>query len=282
MRAPLHSSLYSVKQAKRRLQEFEAKATAFEQSYPYARFVEPNADGTKDVYKLKITEPIPEDLPGIAFEVLNHLRSSLDQAGSFIARASNPGKSQRVRGAFPFGKTPESVADKRRSDSKHLPEEIFDLMAGFKPYEGGDRLLWAMNSYRATHQHDLLIPVGLAVSSMDFSFDYPGEVFDFAIPPQWDAAKEEMVFFSVLRGAPEPNYHFKMLVLVAIGEIEGLRREPAVAVFNGMVGKVESILVALEAESRRLGLFAISVSLAALTHGGLAAVVRQVYYCQVS
>lgn len=84
-----------------------------------------------------------------------------------------------------------------------------------------------------------------------------GRPFQIPIPQQWDAAKNEM---EVVRIGPAqiPNatgeYDFDFVPLVAINEIPVVEGKPLLGVLHHLCLKVESILRAIEAECRRLGI----------------------------
>src|SRR5436190_127055 len=102
MSDPLVSARYMLKHARLRIDEAEGVARGFTQSNPYKPVVEPDADGTNDIHKIKLRIPFPEKLHGIVFDVVNALRAALDHAGYAVAVAANPTKGSNAH--FPFGK----------------------------------------------------------------------------------------------------------------------------------------------------------------------------------
>ncbi|MDQ6771293.1 MAG: hypothetical protein M3Z54_15090 [Gemmatimonadota bacterium] len=249
---PFDSSRYSVEHAERRLDEFKAEWKRFGESHPYGLRVEQNADQAVDAHKLVLVKPFPRPLSGIAFDAINNLRSALDQAGHDIALAAGT----KGRDAhFPFGGT-ATAPRKREGRSKDIPEEIFELMLSFQPYAGGDALLLAVNKLANTPKHETLVriePIVLVPSAFFGDVTVvPGEG-GWSWPPRWDGTKNEMVLFRVPRGK-QPKYDLKVGALVEFTQVDAIRGQPADAVLNAMIGKVASIIDALEAESRRLGL----------------------------
>jgi len=75
----------------------------------------------------------------------------------------------------------------------------------------------------------------------------PGEL-------RWDGDKQEI---EVFRSAPDADVEFKAKVTLYVGfaDIEGLEGRPVLETLFEMKGIVQSILVAVEAEAIRLGLF---------------------------
>jgi hypothetical protein len=60
-----------------------------------------------------------------------------------------------------------------------------------------------------------------------------------------------------LRTGPttEANINCLLTISVAIGKIEIVEGQPALNVLNATAGEVERVLMAIEAEARRVGLF---------------------------
>jgi hypothetical protein len=254
MTASLASSKYSIKHAKRRIDEFKSEVEKFlgGKPSPYAHVVDVNAERTEDTHKLKLVRSVPDELPGIAMDLLNALRSALDQTGHACAVAV--GKTGN-KAKFPFGQTEIDVQHRRdpKAGSVQLPKEIFDLMASFKPYKGGNNLLWALNNLANTKKHEIIVPAAVYVDSGDFVL--PGDVaIAFATwPPRWDRVKNEMILFRVPHGHKQ-KYNFKYAMTVLLQNIEGIAEQPAVSVFSAMAAEAERIVLAVEAEARRLGI----------------------------
>jgi hypothetical protein len=90
----LESSKYSIEHAKRHIRNLEREIAVFIDSKPYTTVVETNADATEDFHKVKLAQPMPDALAGIAFDAINSLRSCLDQAGYAVALAAGNGTSK--------------------------------------------------------------------------------------------------------------------------------------------------------------------------------------------
>ena len=123
---------------------------------------------------------------------------------------------------------------------------------GFQPYLGGDDLLWALNEICITDKHKLAVPIGHTLMKGPMSLKGTG-FFSMPEGPVWDRAKNEMI---LIRFGPDAkyNYDFKFQLFVAFNEIQVVDGKPVFAVLNTLCSKVESILMAIEAESRRLGI----------------------------
>ena len=131
------------------------------------------------------------------------------------------------------------------------------MFRSFNPYKGGNDLVWALNRLCNTSKHRLLTPVGIAsggisVKHMTLSSGPTGS--GVAIPaPVWDGEKNEMVFARVGVGS-KLDYNLNFRFFVAFGDVEPVRGEPAVPILSTTATEIERIVLAIEAETRRLGL----------------------------
>jgi hypothetical protein len=142
--------------------------------------------------------------------------------------------------------------DHAKGACKDLPTEITALFVSFKPCKGGNNALWALNELANTPKHKMLIPIVIGGAALFISSEIYGSV-TYEIP-EWDSANNELVF---LRTAPETkvSYNAHIAFSVALDNIEDVvRGQSPVAVLRIMANEVESVLVAAEAESRRIGL----------------------------
>lgn len=245
------SARYSVNHAKRHLAQLEIETETFFDSNPYAEVFEPDVDPRFFIFKYKLVKPMPEAIPGIAFDAFNSLRSALDQAGFAVAIAGGyNGKSAH----FPFGDTPMDVESLKGRGSKQIHPAIFDLMVACKPYKGGNDLLWALNKVCNAHKHEIVTPMASYVSGLSLDhFHLKGAVRGFGFPPRWDSAKNELQLGRFTRDS-YINYDMKFACYIGIAKIDFLASRPALAVIKDLINIVDGIVSAIEAETRRLGL----------------------------
>ena len=238
---PFYSSKYSVERAKHHVNDLKLQIAEFFKTTPYTRVCETNADRTQNIHKFKLIKPMPVHLSGIARDAVFSLRSALDQAmyamtGKFLY--------------FPFRNSKSEFKDAMKDVRKSVPKEIANLVSGFKPYKGGDDLLWALNKMNNPNKHGIIRPVAFALLVAQFERDD-------GVPapriPAWDRTKNEMEFILSVPSAPvEPK--FEIATWVAICDVEVVDGQPVDAVLNNLTSKVEGIVMALEAEAKRIGL----------------------------
>jgi hypothetical protein len=247
------SSKRKLDRAQKHFLDLQAKVSAFIQSNPYHRIVDPDANKPDhEVHKIKPVRELGREMNDIGDtfgEFVINLRSALDNAGFAIATAT--GKSNAKNCNFPFA---GSLADLNSAIGRcaDLPTGIQSLFIGFQPYFGGDDLLCAINSACNTDKHRSVIPafnvfIREQVSVRGTRF------FEMPLEHKWDSAKNEMILITLGPGAPDDfNYSFQFNVFVALNEIRAVAGQEILGVAHAMGCKIESILMAIEAECRRL------------------------------
>jgi hypothetical protein len=254
MEDPLDSARYLLARAKHHAADFKIQAEAFFNSDPYKTVVELNPKTQENLLKYKLVKPLPTMLKGIVMDAAGNLRSALDQAG--FAYAGIEDVDRKTHTAFPFCDHPNELPGRRRGSCKEVPPEIFAVMAAFKPYKGGDDLLWALNKLCNSNKHKIIRPVGIANVGAMLNIErlavMRGEV---RISGKWDSAKNELVVFRV---GPNAHANFTGKVRVAtqivFGKVPIIEGQEVGAVLDALSGKVESILNAVEMEAKRAGL----------------------------
>ena len=251
MNDPLESAKYMLARAKKHTLDLDRECGIYLDSNPFTRISETYLEAKKHVQKVKLIKPLPVMLNGIAADAIGNLRAALDQCGYAVSIAAG-GKGKNTY--FPFGDTADEVKSRKTGGSKEIPDEIFAVMESFKPYLGGDDLLWALNKLCNTNKHRILAPVVIANAHYGIdriSWTGPGT---HSIFPEWDSANNEMIFFE---GTAESAYYFKgqVAICVSFAEIDVTRNTPAAAVLDTLCGKIDSILMGVEAEARRIGIF---------------------------
>ena len=248
----LDSARRKLARAKLHIDDLKGRISAFEQSHSYESICEPDPDKPDELlHKIKCNRPIPETSE-IAGDAINNLREALDHAAYAVALPP------RKHCAFPFGSPEEFARKKSRGHSKDLPEEFFSLFRAFKPYEGGNNLLWALNRICIANKHTFLTTITLNATRVTepFTVTYSREAEPFWITfPRdivWDRTKQEVV---VARSSTRADAQFQCRVttFISFDDIEIVRNQEVVAVLDALVGVVDQILRDTETLARQLG-----------------------------
>jgi hypothetical protein len=239
-----------IARAKKNIAGLDAQIQSFFNKKPYASVVEADAQGINNIHKIKIINPIPDALIDETVGAAEELRSALDQA--VYATIVATGKTSRNI-FFPIASS-ETDLDSVIKRGKDIPPDIVTLCRSFKPYKGGNDLIWALNETRNGTTHRLLVPVGVAIGNSHLKhMRCPGLVVEMTFPPQWNTEKDELVF-AVIGPNTHIEYEMQLNFLIAFNEIDFIRGQPAVPVLNAMTSEVERIVLTIESESIRLGL----------------------------
>lgn len=253
-----NSAKHGVANAKRHFSALEAEIAAFNDSEPFAYFIEYSPDGREEFHKVRISKPIPYHLPDMVFDVVSNLRASLDRASSAVSTTINQNAKKTH---FPFGDNLAEVRSRHKGagKSKDVPPNIFDLMISYAPYRDGNGLLWALNKLCNANKHETIHPVAITVGDMRAQNAYgdgTNTIFNHFLsyrwPPVWDRSKNEMVIFHVPRGIP-PNAIVNISTFIAITNIEIIEGQSVLDVLREMIRIVEIIVQGIENEARSKG-----------------------------
>jgi len=240
------------RRAKHHISDLSTQIDAFTHDKPWSHVVEKNVDGITD-HKVKFNKRLSDDLPSIAFDAANNLRSVLDQMAFAIA-VNHTGINNPKSAKFPFGPTKPDMINNAKGACKDLPPIIQVLFESFCPYKGGNNALWALNELANTPKHKMIVPlaIGGGITTVTPKGLVTGSIT--ILPPQWDREKNEIVFLSAGHGS-QISYDANVSYTVALDDIdEIIRGQHPVAVLNAMASEVERVLMTTEAECRRIGL----------------------------
>lgn len=258
MADPFSSARRKLARAKIHIEDLKNRIITFEQSNPYEVVSEPDPDKPQEiVHKMRRTKPLPETSE-IAGDAINNLREALDHTAYAVAFPP------RRHCHFPFGSDAANFEISAQGNCKHVPQEIISLFRAFKPYKGGNDSLWALNQICRANKHTVLTSIGINsrwTGKFPFSrlevLEGITEPFWMVYPPiMWDRSKQEVVLARGSPNNPHLQYEVSITTFVCFDDVEVVRGQEAVAVLDHLVGIVERILMATEAEARRIGLIA--------------------------
>jgi len=240
-----------LKRAKKYIANLERERDVFINEQPWSSAVEINLDTGLKEFKVRFNGDISDSFGDIASNVLQNLRAALDQSVNSAARAS--GKSDPRKARFPFGDTPEGLEHGIKGWCKDVPPDIVALVRTFKPYRTGNQnpILWALNNTANVDKHSMVCPCEGTLNHVVRGGPAGAIRPLFVHPPRFDRGKNEIVY-AVCPPEVSPGCHFHLSFDIAFGEIAAVGGEPVLGVLKAMAGVVESVLVAIEALTRRL------------------------------
>jgi len=123
-----------------------------------APFCEVEPDSGRRVLKVRLVDPVSDDLLRIVAEHVYHLRSSLDQLAVVLARLNGATTTTGIY--FPFaGDAAEFASAGTQRKTSKLNAADVELIWALKPYRGGDNALWGLSRLSNVDKHIELIPV---------------------------------------------------------------------------------------------------------------------------
>jgi len=240
-----------VARAKEHIRNLDRRVKRFFDAKPYARVTERDVDGLNDVHKVKLTKKFPAGVTSVAAEAIEGLRSALDQAA--FATAVISGVKHSKSAYFPISSSAADLDNVIKGRCRDIPSDIVSLFRSFNPYRGGNDLIWALNIACNTSKHGIIAPVGMVAAGMHIKhMTISGSG---AIPaPVWNSEKNEIVF-ATTGPDTEFQYDLNMSFFVAFGEVDGIGGQPAIPLLNAIAGEVNRIVLAVEAEAKRISLY---------------------------
>lgn len=196
---------------------------------------------------IRPAHPLPADFKQIAFDVVSNLRSALDHAVYASAVQLLGGEPASTK--FPFGDSPDEARGEVKRRLKHLPVALTEYLLAFQPYPTGNRLLWALNKLRNTKSHRLLVPMIANLAPTTIGESEPGLITE---QPTWDPHTGILKMpFQPSSTAPASMVAISIGIEIQIGTGAFLG-EPAIALFDRLLGEVERVVSGIEAETARL------------------------------
>jgi hypothetical protein len=249
---PFYSAKVRIDRAKKHLNDLEAEIDQFFAKNPYTPIVEPDPDGVHQIHKLKFTQRFPFIWRILSTEIVEHLRSALDHAtwATVYLKTGNPNLEQA---AFPFAKTATDLDNSMRRRSKDVPTEIQALLRTFQPYEGGNDILYFLNNLCNLSKHALITFMGVTALDGEIrgvGWSGPVQFYD---PLVWDREKHEIKYARTEKGV-NFQHQANLRVFIALHYKETKTPVSATAVLDAMLRETERIVLAIEAESRRIEL----------------------------
>ena len=250
---PLVGSKRRLARAKLHSRELKRRLNAFVLSNPYRHVVQPDPDGIHEIHKLKARRKVlPLSFVDIATDAIENLRSALDLAVYAIAEkvAITDSSVKLSKVYFPFCDVQEKFSSRITGCCPNFPTPICDLLGTFKPYEGGDDILWSIGEFAKKTKHH-----GLTAVAMNFTSGHMvGRGIQPSFPLKWDRSNNEVV---LCRSRLNTKVQFKLhgTFRIGLGDVPVVAHKNLAGLVHRMTGIVEGIIAAIGAEAKRIGLF---------------------------
>ena len=247
---PFSSPQRLIRRAKEHIDQAEGLIEAFFQARPYAPIVEVDRHTGQQVFKIKLNRLLPDDIDLMIKEAATHLRDALDHA--CFAAAVSLGNPSPTKTGFPFARNTEGVEGELRSGRlRDNPPELHSLLVGFNPHEGGNYLLWGLNSIRNPNTHRFIVPVGQAVTTTTQIFGGTIKGGTSVGYSRWDAAKNEVEYMRVGAGS-HVNPQVSATFSVVFEGTHALAGRPVIPILKAITNEVCRVGIAIEQDTARI------------------------------
>jgi hypothetical protein len=161
-----------VTRAKQHIQDFQLGLIAFLETKPYAVVFKENSETGKRIYYISKADSVPDTLTAIAADVIQNLRSPLDQIAYQLVLAANGGLHPAHKDVvyYPITSAPSEYPALCRRNMKGVRDEVIQAIDATEPYKGGKgHALWRLNELNKPDKHQLLIGAGAYGASVEFT-----------------------------------------------------------------------------------------------------------------
>ena len=156
--------------AKQHIQDFQLGLTAFYKTTPYAVGIKEDTQAGKRIYYVTKADGVPDPLTAIAADVIQNLRSPLDQVAHQLVLAACGGTEPKGKVYYPICGSAAYYPSARGGIAKHVRQEVIDAIDATEPYKGGKgHALWQLNELNNPDKHHLLVGAGAFYYGVDIA-----------------------------------------------------------------------------------------------------------------
>lgn len=242
-----------IQNAKDHLAALETEVSAFFSTAPYQVATRVDPRSRRLIYYIRRADAPPEKIALLAGDVIQNLRSSLDQLAYqlFIKNLGPTASARHVY--FPIGENLTDFNSRKSRYTKGMAASARVAIDGVQPYKGGSDILWQLHALNLIDKHRALITAGSAFRSMDigaviwreFRATFPESAVQnipFFVRPAdilFPLAAGSELFIDAPDATPDPDIQFRFeIVLNEPGIVDG---KPLIETLQSMVDAVESL-----------------------------------------
>jgi hypothetical protein len=214
--------------------------------YPLIREIETHTGDL--VIKLDRCEPVPEDLPLVIGDALQNLRTALDHLvwQLVLSNGGTPG----TQTAFPITKNAQQYKSVAPGKTKGVTPEAAKMIDAFRPYGGGNEVLFGLHLLNNSDKHRLLLICGAAHLSTAFQFQLSPTPQCLAMPVPYHQTyplKEGRELYRIPKDVDgtfdqNPEFTFRL----AFGDGEAMGGEPMLPPLHQLADLIDAIILAFD------------------------------------
>jgi hypothetical protein len=180
------------------------------------------------------------------------LRASLDLAVAEVGQLAGAPKLDKLY--FPFCATDSDLAGRISSCCNGIPDEIKTLLASYKPYFGGEDVLWAVNELCRTSKHRLIVPVSTNAHVIFRSIEGVGGGLPIFINEGLVQCSENEIVLARTERGLHYKYNAKLFLGVAFGQVKIVGGKEVFPALTSMMKAVSVVVDEIEQECKKNGL----------------------------
>ena len=252
---PFAAARFTLNNANRHIDQFLIGRALFLGNSKHAHIVDDQSIPGQKIYKIGFATSIPFELNSIALDAVTNIRDVLDNAvyASVVASGVRIRRLRKIK--FPFGDTVDQVSSEIRANVD-LNANIADIIRGFHPEAGAENSLWTINHLANAKKHRWnLTPFPIFAGKTEITINSAIPTDKLAITGlgnRWDGDKNELSYLTVSADSVG-NFQTNTAVDISFNEPPSIAKVGALCALRQFSNEAEGVLMAIEAESRRLG-----------------------------
>ena len=156
-----------IKRAEKHVGDFKSALARFNATEPYSLRVDTETDPESPLIQILKAEPVPPEIPLIAGDAIQNLRSTLDYLVCALVRAN--GEIPTRLNEYPVYDGP--ITPKREAQIlkkvEGVRQEVIDAIRNLQPFYGGDNTLWRLHRLNIIDKHNMLVAVWGNITAVD-------------------------------------------------------------------------------------------------------------------
>jgi len=170
MGATLERIRAKVTRAKQHVQDFQLGLQAFYATNPYEVGIKEDPKSGKRIYYVTKADSVPDELTTIAADILQNLRTPLDQMAYQLVLDARGGTPPDWKVYYPISGSATDYPATRGGQIKGVRQEIIDAIDATEPYKGGKgHALWQLNELNKIDKHQLMVGACTVLDAVDLS-----------------------------------------------------------------------------------------------------------------
>jgi hypothetical protein len=256
MANPYHSPIRVLAKAKTKYEALNSGIKTYLASDFHAEVKEFDLKSGCHLYKHRITRFPGEDIADLAYEIIDHQRSALDQIAYVTAVMSGVTGNALERIHFPISRVSADFENAIKRSCNGLHPDIKTLFRSFKAHPGGNDILVELNGVRKKGFHRFIVPVATVANVTPGLASMQGKPA-YIPAPVWDSKKHEIICKSE-SDYGRFSFDAELTFNVAFGEVDSVAGKPVATFLHASYAEIVDILELTMRKTAKIGLCSMS------------------------